>query len=167
MSENNPNYSKEIKALVIVIRDAFITLGTLLVAIIAFSITSLEWIGKSLSKRQSKIKPSSESQEKAQVIESISPKQDTKQDTKQIQDSISSIEVEDRKNPRIAFGANYFYPLFAAISTVTLVIGVTRLSPIADWASTQNECIERLSAGEAITKSQLKNNVKTCNGGHD
>ena len=110
-----------------------------------------------------KIKTSSESQEKEQVIESISPKQDTKQ----IQDSISSIEVEERKNPRIAFGANYFYPLFAAISTVTLVIGVTRLSPIADWASTQNECIERLSAGEAITKSQLKNNVKTCNGGHD
>ncbi len=61
------------------------------------------------------------------------------------------------------------YPilLFAAVSTTALVVGVSRLSPIARWTKSQNECIEMTSLDETNKVASLANKVMKCNGGHD
>ena len=76
---------------------------------------------------------------------------------------ISSDSLEN--NPKGIIN-NFTYPLLALISTFTLVIGVSRLAPIAQWAKTQNECIQMTST-ENGGPTKIINKVQICNGGHD
>ena len=62
----------------------------------------------------------------------------------------------------------------AAISTIALVVGVSRLEPIAErlepiarWAKSQNECIESTSNNDGMNRSDLPIKVMSCNGGHE
>ncbi len=58
------------------------------------------------------------------------------------------------------------YPLLATISTTAMVIGVIRLGPITQWASTQNECIRTSEGFGSDNSSDLPIRVMSCNGGH-
>ena len=60
---------------------------------------------------------------------------------------------------------NHAYPALALISTIALVTGVTRLGPIAKWAESQNECIEKTFRIDGTNRSGLPNKVWSCNGG--
>jgi hypothetical protein len=64
--------------------------------------------------------------------------------------------------------------ILAATSTVAIVIGVSKLEPIAQglepiarWAKFQNECIEENSKNDGNEKMVLPMKVMSCNGGHE
>ena len=66
------------------------------------------------------------------------------------------------------------YMILAATSTVAIVIGVSKLEPIAQglepiarWAKFQNECIEENSKNDGNDKMVLPMKVMSCNGGHE
>ena len=50
----------------------------------------------------------------------------------------------------------FVYPTLSIISTIALVIGVARLSPIAQWTRSQNECIEKTSSEDELKKGAEK-----------
>ena len=55
--------------------------------------------------------------------------------------------------------------LLGALSTASLIciaFALNSLSPLVDWAKTQNDCIERTTAFEG-----LPDKVWSCNGGGD
>ena len=69
---------------------------------------------------------------------------------------------------------DFIYALLAATSTVAIVVGVSRLEPIAQglepiarWAKFQNECIEKSSNHDGGNKKELPTKVMSCNGGHE
>ncbi len=78
---------------------------------------------------------------------------------------MKSYEVQQSSSIQVL--TNYIYPFFAAISTVALIVGVSRLAPIAEWARNQNACIERTLNIDGSAAERLSNQVKNCNGGHD
>ena len=57
------------------------------------------------------------------------------------------------------------YTVFAAVSTVSLVIMSLSLVPIAKWARTQNECIERTFRVDGNNTQGIPAKVWSCNGG--
>ena len=57
------------------------------------------------------------------------------------------------------------YPVFAAISTVSLVIIAVSLIPVAKWTRSQNECIQRTYRIDGINNAGLPTKVWSCNGG--
>ena len=59
------------------------------------------------------------------------------------------------------------YPLLAGISTVSLLLISVSLVPIAKWARTQNECVERTFRIDGINNAGLPAKVWSCNGGGD
>ena len=67
-------------------------------------------------------------------------------------------------NPR-EFIREHAYPTFAAISTVSLIAISVSLLPIAQWAKTQNECIERTFRTDGTNKAGTPSKVWSCNGG--
>ncbi len=59
------------------------------------------------------------------------------------------------------------YPVFAAVSTVSLVLIAVSLAPIAKWARTQNDCIVRTFRVDGSNNAGIPAKVWSCNGGGD
>ena len=57
------------------------------------------------------------------------------------------------------------YPLLAGISTISLVVVSISLVPIARWARSQNQCIERTFRIDGKNKAGMPSKVWSCNGG--
>ena len=63
--------------------------------------------------------------------------------------------------------AQKFYPFFAAISTLSLLMVSISLIPIAKWAKTQNKCIEKTFRTDGTNNAGIPSKVWSCNGGGD
>ena len=59
------------------------------------------------------------------------------------------------------------YPLFAALSSVSLLLISISLLPIAKWAQTQNTCIEKTFRTDGTNNAGIPSKVWSCNGGGD
>ena len=59
------------------------------------------------------------------------------------------------------------YPLFAALSSVSLLLISISLLPIAKWAQTQNICIEKTFRTDGTNNAGIPSKVWSCNGGGD
>ncbi len=59
------------------------------------------------------------------------------------------------------------YPLLALASTISLIVISTSLIPIAKWAKSQNECIERTFRTDGTNNAGIPSKVWSCNGGGD
>ncbi|HJN32527.1 MAG TPA: hypothetical protein QF700_00220 [Prochlorococcus sp.] len=93
---------------------------------------------------------------------------------KAIEVSQKIIEPEGQKANTREIAKDLVYTVMAAISTIALVVGVSRLQPIAErlepiarWAKSQNECIESTSNIDGMNKADLPIKVMSCNGGHE
>ena len=93
---------------------------------------------------------------------------------KAIEVSQKIIEPEGQKANTREIAKDLVYTVMAAISTIALVVGVSRIQPIAErlepiarWAKSQNECIESTSNIDGMNKADLPIKVMSCNGGHE
>ena len=68
--------------------------------------------------------------------------------------------------PREMFRAHAF-PVLAGVSTVSLVLISVSLVPVARWARTQNDCIERTFRIDGKDNAGISAKVWSCNGGGD
>ncbi|WP_320668080.1 hypothetical protein [Prochlorococcus sp. MIT 1307] len=59
------------------------------------------------------------------------------------------------------------YPLFAAISSASLLLISISLLPIAQWAKTQNDCIDKTFRTDGTNNAGVPSKVWSCNGGGD
>tara|TARA_B100000700_G_C14447719_1_gene580174 strand:+ start:82 stop:294 length:213 start_codon:yes stop_codon:yes gene_type:complete len=60
---------------------------------------------------------------------------------------------------------SHSYPIMAAISTVSIVLIAASLVPIAYWARSQNECIEKTYRSAGTNNAGIPTKVWSCNGG--
>ena len=160
-SSTKPVLKKEIKRFFVAFRDAIELIKELVIAVLSFIIVLLEPIPKTISSlfyRPQDLLVSSryKSSDKDQLISSRDPQPESRQ------------KVVKVTNSRLRlFSVKTLYQFLATVSTISLSIGVARLSPIAEWAKTQNECIEKTSINVDGDKNSLSNRVMTCNGGHN
>ena len=147
--ENTTELSENTKRLVVGVKDALITIRELLVAIVALLIT----LAESREKTPPPL-PAPLDNDETFVIE---PDEDQKQ---------MSLEKENNFAMRTIV-SNLIYPVLATVSTISLVIGIAKISPIAQWARSQNSCIESSLSIDGVSKNLLATKVKNCNGGHD
>ena len=59
------------------------------------------------------------------------------------------------------------YPFLAVISSLSLGVISISLIPIAKWAQTQNECVERTFRTDGTNNAGIPSKVWSCNGGGD
>ena len=59
------------------------------------------------------------------------------------------------------------YHFFAAISSASLLLISISLFPIAQWARTQNNCIDRTFRTDGTNNAGIPSKVWSCNGGGD
>ena len=167
------------------VRDVLESLRTIFVASIALVISIGEWISKRFTTWQAN------AAEQAKVLEGIRVEEQAKTDRKRREEE-QAIRVEKRKAEEEAKIAEelraedraireeerkakeqrlstrkIIYPTLSAMSTIALIVGVTRLAPIAKWTRSQNECIAKTTLIEGINQGNLADNVMRCNGGHD
>jgi len=62
---------------------------------------------------------------------------------------------------------NQLYPIFAAISSVSLLLISISLMPIAKWSRSQNNCIEKTFRTDGTNNAGIPSKVWSCNGGGD
>ncbi len=67
-------------------------------------------------------------------------------------------------NPREMIRA-HAYPVLATLSTISLVVIAVSFVPVAKWASSQNDCIERTFRIDGKNKAGTPSKVWSCNGG--
>ena len=63
--------------------------------------------------------------------------------------------------------ASHSYPFMAAVSTISLVLIAISFIPVAQWARTQNDCIERTFRTAGTNSAGIPTKVWSCNGGGD
>ena len=61
--------------------------------------------------------------------------------------------------------AAHAFPAMAAVSTLSLVGISVSLLPVAQWARSQNECIERTYRIAGTNNAGIPTKVWSCNGG--
>ena len=59
------------------------------------------------------------------------------------------------------------YPAMALVSTISISLIAVSLLPVAQWARTQNECIERTFRVDGKNNAGIPAKVWSCNGGGD
>ena len=81
-----------------------------------------------------------------------------------------SVEIDNQNNKRSTKEGfvNYFlYPFLATISSASLIIGIARMSPLIQWARSQNECISSFKSLQGAREDNFAKKVMECNGGHE
>ncbi len=148
-NENTTELSQNTKRLALGIKDAVITIRELLIAILALLITIA-------GTRKNSKEPIALPKEEDESF------------------SIKTLEVpqEMKLNKENEVGSKTFvsriiYPILATASTISLIVGVIKITPIAQWAKSQNNCIENSLSINGSDASSLSTKVKNCNGGHD
>ncbi len=168
------------------LREILEALRTIFVAAIALVISIGQWVSKKFttwqikSEEQSKILDRQRADEQEKIARALREEQKIIREEKRLADEKAKIaeeqraeeravREEERKTKERRFSPKkLLYPSLSAVSTFALIVGVTRLGPIAEWTRSQNECIQQNSLidGE-IGKTNLVNKVMRCNGGHD
>ena len=167
------------------IKEVFASLRTIFVAAIALVISIAEWLLSKFSSWQT------QAEEKAKIIDERRAAEEAKllkqklEEEKAIREEKRKAEeqakiAQERRDEERAIreaerkakdnGPNlkkFIYPVLSSISTITLILGVARLSPIAQWTRSQNECIQKTSADNSSNPINLANKVMRCNGGHE
>ena len=69
-------------------------------------------------------------------------------------------------NPKELMGKS-MYPALALLSSASLLVISVSLIPIAQWAKSQNDCIERTFRTDGMNNAGLPSKVWSCNGGGD
>ena len=183
--EDFSNSSKESSQTSNGFKEAFATLRTIFVAAIALVISLGEWLLHRFSNWQAK------AEEKAKVIDAQRASEQEKivrerreadrvlREEKRKAEEQAKISQERREEERTIREderkakekelsmRKFIYPIFSAISTITLIVGVAYLAPIAKWTRSQNECIQKTSDGDDSNQGDLANKVMKCNGGHE
>ena len=59
------------------------------------------------------------------------------------------------------------FSIFAGLSSLSLLLISISLFPIAKWARSQNECIERTFRTDGTNNAGIPSKVWSCNGGGD
>ncbi len=127
------------------IREGIVAIRPLVVSIISLLIT--------IAESRPKAKP---------VLNIKTNKPSDLQQPKELQ---QMSEPEIRKQTPREMVRNHTYPILAAISTIALVAGAASLAPIAQWARSQNECIERTFRIDGVNQAGIPSKVWSCNGG--
>ena len=60
-----------------------------------------------------------------------------------------------------------YYSIFAAISSLSLLLIAISLLPISNWARTQNNCVEKTFRTDGANNAGIPSKVWSCNGGGD
>ncbi len=161
--ENTEKNPSEGKRLVREIRDALESVRSLFVAAVALVITVAEMRPK--PDRSSALGPYEGDGARTESEKSLSTfleQQNNDDDSEPVEVSVEINKALSTKE----FLSTFTYPFFAAVSTLSLFVGVVRLGPIAQWAETQNDCIETMSKVDGVSVKGLPDKVMTCNGGH-
>ncbi len=157
--------SENRKRLALELHDALMTMRSLLVATVSLVITLAESRPKPVNtpfettSSPKNFKPSNETEFHETTLNPIETSDQAIPGEPNLEEAKPTSNKEMMRNP--------IYPVLAVISTVTLIVGVSRLAPIAQWAKTQNECIEQTIGPDESSQDNLANKVKNCNGGHD
>ena len=204
--ETTPDYFIDRGRLAMELRDAFRSLRSLFVAAVSLVITIAGWRPRSEASKsttrndyqipQMQAIPTSSypiltsrstddsqpiSNSRTKLNSELIPTPQTRFDWKTIQASQKISQPESRKVNKQEIAKDLAYTVMAAISTIALVVGVSRLEPIAErlepiaerlepiarWAKSQNECIESTSINDGMNKADLPIKVMSCNGGHE
>ncbi len=166
-------------------KEAFESIRTIFVAAIALLISIVQWLihwftdWQERTEVQSKLLNKQREEEQAQIAykkraeerelreEERKAKEKAKIEEEQRAEERSIREEARRKKEKVSLN-KIVYPALSAISTLALIIGVTRLAPIAKWTRNQNECIQQTTSdGNQLDQLNLANKVMRCNGGHD
>ncbi|KGG27756.1 MULTISPECIES: hypothetical protein [unclassified Prochlorococcus] len=197
--ETTPDFFEDRRRLAMELRDALESLRSLFVAAVSLVITIAGWrprseasksttsndyqipqmqaipassypIHTSQSSHDSQPRSNSQTKLKSDLIPTSQPRFDWKA----IEASPKFVQPERRKVNNREIAKDLAYTVMAAISTIALVVGVSRLEPIAErlepiarWAKSQNECIESTSNSDGMNKANLPIKVMSCNGGHE
>ena len=126
----------------------------LLVAVVAIAITLVEYLLNYISDALSS------PQANEVKLENNSDKNQF--EAKNLSDQQIDYDFKSMTNaPQLS---RYFYPILALISTVSFATGVAMITPIAKWAGSQVECVEKTLLEDQV---DLQKSVKICNGGHE
>ena len=166
-------------------KEVFASLRTIFVAAIALVISLTDWLLSRFSswqakaEEQAKIIDEQRAAEQAELLKQKLEEEKAIREEKRKAEEHAKISQERREEERAIREAerkakgNEFnlkkiiYPILSSISTITLMVGVARLSPIAKWTRSQNECIQKTSIGNATDEINLASKVMRCNGGHE
>ena len=166
-------------------KEVFASLRTIFVAAIALVISLTDWCLNRFSKWQAKAEAQAKALDEQRTTEQAKLLQQKLEEEKLIREENrkaqeqAKISQEQRAEERAIREAErkskdnelnirkFIYPILSSISTITLMVGVARLSPIAKWTKSQNECIQKTSIGNSSNEISLANKVMRCNGGHD
>ncbi len=162
--ENKPDFPKEIKRLIKGIKDSLKTLRPLLLALIALLITIGEKLVKSIERLLDRPSPQPS---QASLIEPIDHSEGRLSDPDSEELAEQIIQKNNPQSKLDGSNSGKTYIALATISTISLVIGVSRLAPIAQWTKMQNECIEEASNIEGLKREEFIKKVQICNGGHE
>ncbi len=161
--ENSKKDQSERKRLVKEIRDAIESVRSLFVAAVALVITVAEMRPKSnISSALGPYEGEGSKTESEKSLSTFLEDQNKDDDSEPVE---VSVEIKKDFSAKEVL-TTFTYPALAAISTLSLVVGVVRLGPIAQWAKTQNECIETMANVEGEPIDALPIKVMNCNGGH-
>ncbi|KZR82899.1 hypothetical protein PMIT1342_00550 [Prochlorococcus marinus str. MIT 1342] len=197
--ETTPDFFEDRGRLAMELRDALKSLRSLFVAAVSLVITIAGWRPRSEASNSTTSKDdqipqmqaipassypilSSRSTHDSKPIANSRTKlnsdliatSQTRFNWKAVEASPKITQPERRKVNKLGVAKDLVYTLMAAISTIALVVGVSRLEPIAEglepiarWAKSQNECIESTSNNDGMNKADLPMKVMSCNGGHE
>ena len=197
--ETTPDFFEDRGRLAMELRDALKSLRSLFVAAVSLVITIAGWRPRSeaskstisndyqipqmqaipacsypilTSRSTHDSKPISNSRTK--LNSDLIATSQTRFNWKAIEASPKITQPEHRKVNKQEIAKDLAYTVMAAISTIALVVGVSRLEPIAEglepiarWAKSQNECIESTSNNDGMSRTDLPTKVMSCNGGHE
>ena len=159
--KQNPFSPEEVKRLIQGLKESLASLKEILVKIIAILITMGEGLLARFSRARNNAQRLKTTKQEASQVSKPKPELENKKSLEQ------PIPHQQPSMNRPIM--NLLYPFFAGVSTIALVAGVAKLSPISEWAKTQNECIEKTSGLYVLDKEfpDVSRKVKLCNGGHD
>ena len=197
--ETTPDFFEDRRRLAMELRDALKSLRSLFVAAVSLVITIAGWRPRSKASKsttsnndqipQMQAIPASSypiltsrsthdsksiANSRTKLNSDLITTSQTRFNWKAIEASPKITQPERRKVNKLEIAKDLAYTLMAAISTIALVVGVSRLEPIAErlqpiarWAKSQNECIESTSNNDGMNKADLPIKVMSCNGGHE
>ncbi|ABX09118.1 hypothetical protein [Prochlorococcus marinus] len=166
INEDPNNLAKEIKPILKEVRESLPVIKTIILAPLAFGYALGEEYLNKIAKRQAEAKKQSKilaqqkrTEEREKRLEERKADEIAKiAAEKRAEEREKSIREESRKmTPMKCFTA-----LISASSALALVVGVTRLAPIATWTNNVNQCVKESSENN-ISEKSFSEIFKSCN----
>ena len=164
--EQTKSSTKEIKILLNGVKDALLSLKSLIIALVAIAITISEELIKAFSELLSN---SQNSPKEITILNQVNKFSEMNSPKKNIEPKVEEITKEKitKEERGISLSNRIIYPTLATISTIALLGGVIKLGNISKWAKTQVDCVESVSKVYGVSEENLINKVMICNGGHN